>query len=120
MESMNTYTLLLENNYTNEIHTFTIKNISTNDMFYEFEGSILDDLPDGEYNYYLLWNTYSPSQYQIEFSNDILSSKITVNNQTFTLRDLKPETGILKIVNSNPTKPNYIEQKTSYLAYEQN
>ena len=116
---MNTYTLLLENTYTNEIHTFTMQNLSNNDMFYEFDSSILADLSDGEYNYYLFWNTYSSSQYQIEFSNDILESKITVNKQTFTLRDLKPDTGILKIVNSNPTKLNYIEQKTSYLAYEQ-
>ena len=118
MYAMNTYTLILLNTFTNEIHEFTVQNISNNDLFYEFEvKELFANLPDAEYEIYCFWNTYS--DYKIDYSNDILDSKITVNNQTFTLRDIKPEVSLLKIINSQEKQLNYIEQKTSYLAYEQ-
>lgn len=115
---MNSYTLILLNTFTNEIHEFNVQNISNNDLFYEFEvKELFANLPDAEYEIYCFWNTYS--DYKIDYSNDILDSKITVNNQTFTLRDIKPEVSLLKIINSQEKQLNYIEQKTSYLAYEQ-
>lgn len=116
MNSMNTYTLLINDNFTNQIHEFTVQNISNNDLFYEFDvNELFKKLPAGEYNYYLFWNTYT--DYKIEFSSDILDSKITANNQTFTLRDVKPETGILKILDEEIKQPTYIDSQKNYLAY---
>ena len=116
--SLNTYLLILKNNFTNAVHQFTVKNISENDMFYEFEmKDILDDLPDGEYNYYLIWNTYD--DYELRISNDILDSVFVINGQEIILNDTKPECGILKIVNSNEkTNQPFIDKNTHYIAYD--
>lgn len=113
---MNTYLLLLEDNFTNQVYQFTLGNLSNNELFYEFDvKELFKDLPQGEYTYYLVWNTYT--DYTLTLKSDILDSIITANNQTFTLRDTKPETGILKVLDNDIKQPTYIDEKNSYIAY---
>lgn len=116
MESLNTYTVILLNTYTNEVFQYTLQNISRNNLYYEFDvKDKFNDLQAGTYELYCFWNTYS--EYEIEIKSDILDSIITVNNQKFTLRDVKPEVTLLKVLDNDIKQPTYIDEKNSYIAY---
>ena len=72
----NHYVLILQNNYTKQTFVHDVLNTSTDTLFYKFEGFEFDDkAPFGEYNYVLFWCTLD---YNLELSNSLLDSKITV------------------------------------------
>lgn len=118
MNSLNTYLLILENCTSKQVWQFYLKNLSTNKLFYEFDFTMPDDAPAGEYNYYLVWNTYN--NLKIDINGDILDSIITLpNGQQLKFSDTLPETGIIKYIKDDNNETLEYEQKTDFLIYEQ-
>ena len=106
--SLNTYTLLLKNTYTKEVFTYYLKNISTNEINYVFDFDA-SQLPLGDYEYYLIWNTLDTTQAPLTLSNEMLDSYFTTTNGIVYLRDTLPDTGILKIVDPTSNQNPYID-----------
>lgn len=118
MNSLNTYLLILEHCTSKQVWQFYLKNISTNDLYYEFDFEMPEECPSSEYNYYLVWNTYD--NLEINFNGDILESIITLpNGQSLKLADTLPETGIIKYIKDDTDETLEYEQKTHFLIYEQ-
>ena len=113
--SLNTYTLLLKNCYTKKVNVYTLHNISTNELFYEFNFQPTD-LPTGEYEYYLVWNTLDNEQAQLTISNEILDSYFTTNNGKVYLRDTLPDTGILKVIDNNQSTTIELDNNKNYIS----
>lgn len=114
--SLNTYTFLLKNCYTKEVFTYYLHNISTNDLFYEFDFQPTN-LPLGEYEYYLVWNTLDTNQAPLTISNEMLDSYFTTTNGKVYLRDTLPDTGILKIINTEENdKPIELDNNKNYIS----
>ena len=112
---LNTYTLLLKNTYTKQVYTYTLQNISSNVAYYMFEFEP-NDLPVGEYSYYLIWNTLDTQQAPLTLSNDILDSYFTTKNGIVFLRDALPDTGILKVIDTTTNdKPIQIDTNKNYI-----
>jgi len=117
MNSLNTYLLILENCNSKQVWTFTLQNLSTNNLYYEFDFIMPSDAPSGEYNYYLVWNTYD--NLEINFNGDILESIITLpNGQSLKLADTLPETGIIKYIKDDNNEILEYEEKTQFEIYE--
>ena len=101
MFDFNHYILFIQNNYTKQTRVLDVSNTSDNKKVFKFDDvEFPEDLPYGEYNYALLWDIYP---YTVKLSNSLLDSRITItlednSTQTFKLRDLTPDTGILKYV----------------------
>lgn len=118
MNSLNTYLLILEHCTSKQVWQFYLKNISTNNLYYEFDFEMPDDAPAGEYNYYLIWNTYD--NLKIDINGDILESLIMLpNGQSLKLADTLPETGIIKFIKDDNNETFEYEEKTQFLIYEQ-
>lgn len=114
---LNTYLLILKNCTTKQVWTFALQNISSNNLYYEFDFEMPDNAPAGEYNYYIVWCTYD--NLDINFNGDILDSIITLpNGQQLKLSDTLPETGILKYIKDSDEKTLEYEKKTDFLVYE--
>lgn len=112
---INHYILILQNNYTKKKRVFDVYNTSTDPLFYKFDFDMPDDFKDCELNYILFWDTL---QYSIELSNNILDSKITVITkegveQSFIVRDLTPDTGIIGFPNMK-TGENALDDPQSF------
>ena len=115
---VNHYVLILQNNYTKQTFVHDVLNTSTDTLFYKFEGFEFDDkAPFGEYNYVLFWCTLD---YNLELSNSLLDSKITVETKegetvTLKLKDITPDTGIIYYPDpNNPKGEQAIDNPTSY------
>ena len=123
MNSLNTYLLILEQCTSKQVWTFTLQNLSTNKLFYEFDFEMPEECPAGEYNYYLIWNTYTSDDVELIINNDILDSVFKFpNGQMVKLSDTLPETGIIKYIkhiNDDNNETLEYEQKTDFLIYEQ-
>ena len=114
---LNSYTLILENCTSKQVWTFTLQNISSNNLYYEFDFEMPESAPEGEYNYYLIWNTYD--NIEINFNGDILDSIITLpNGQIVKLSDTLPETGIIKYIKDDNNEILEYEEKTQIEIYE--
>lgn len=117
MNSLNTYLLILEHCTSKQVWQFYLKNISTNDLYYEFDFEMPEECPSSEYNYYLVWNTYD--NLKIDINGDILDSIITLpNGQSLKLADTLPETGIIKYIKDDTDETLEYEQKTDFIVYE--
>lgn len=95
----NRYLFLLNNNYTGQKFLFELFNISSDPNYYQFQLEIPDDfgMPYGEYDWFLI---RCELHYDIEFSHNLIDSKLTVtdrdgNDSTWRLRDLPCESGML-------------------------
>lgn len=100
----NRYLLLLSNNYSNQKWCLEVFNTSCDDSMYIFDnfGEMLpDDFPFGVYDYCLV---HCSIPYDVEFKPLLLDTEITADGQTFKLKDLSPETGMLEFKpdESNP------------------
>lgn len=99
MNSLNTYLLILENCTSKRVWQFYLKNLSSNTLYYEFDFEMPEECPAGEYNYYLIWNTYASDNVELIINNDILDSVFKFSNgQMLKLSDTLPETGIIKYI----------------------
>ena len=115
---VNHYVLILQNNYTKQTFVHDVLNVSTDRMFYRFSEFEFDSkAPYGEYNYVLFWCTLD---YNLELSNSLLDSKITVttnegDTKSLFLKDITPDTGILYYPDpNNPKGEQAIDSPTSY------
>lgn len=95
---VNHYVLILQNNYTKQTFVHDVFNTSTDSLFYKFSNfEFAERAPYGEYNYVLFWCILD---YNIELSNTILDSKITVitdegESVELKIKDITPDTGII-------------------------
>ena len=113
--SLNTYTLLLKNSYTKEVFHYNLHNISTNDLFYEFDFDA-SNLQTGEYEYFLVWNTYDNDNAPLTISNELLDSYFTLPNGKVYLRDTLPDTGIIKVIDNEEFNTTIeLEQNKNYI-----
>lgn len=96
--SKNHYILGIQSNYTREIRWFDMYNKSCDPRYYLFEDfEWPSDMPRGEYDFVLFWCMLD---YTIKTSGSLLESEITVNtiegnDETFTIKDLIFETGMI-------------------------
>lgn len=113
----NHYILIIQNNYTREARVFDVTNISDDPKFYEFEFEFPDDLPYGEYNYWLVCDELD---YEIpSFSNDMLDTVIDVTGKdgkvySIKLSDLCPDTGIIRYADSNGRTEQSIDERVEF------
>lgn len=98
----NRYLLFLQNNFSNEQFCFEVFNASCDPEMYVFEdfnNTIPYDFKYGCYDYALL---HCSIPYGIEWHPCLLDTRIilhddlTDTDKVFTLRDLKPDTGMLE------------------------
>lgn len=117
--SLNSYLLLLKHCSTKKVWVNTVKNLSDNDFYYEFDFVMPEDCPSGEYNYYLVWDTYDTGV-ELTIKDEILDSTFRfLNGNKITLRDTMPETGIIKYIKENQSIEELeYNEKTDYLVYE--
>lgn len=116
MTTSNNYTMVLVNSTTKQIYTLNLTDISSIDIYYQFEFEMPEDAPEGEYNYYLFYN---PLDYKINYSNDILDSSIIVNGiPSIPFHLIQPETGILKYIKNNVKEYNKFDQKIGFVIYD--
>lgn len=113
---INHYVLILQNNYTKQVRIFDVYNTSDDKDFYKFDFTFPEDLPMGEYNYALFWDVL---EYRIDFSNDLLSSKLTVvtdegDTVVMKLSDINPDTGIIVYGDEVPKGEQSIDNKVNY------
>lgn len=117
--SLNSYLLILKNCATKQVWLNTVQNISTNKLYYEFDFQMPNDCPAGEYNYYLLWDTYDADNVEFIVNNEMLNSVFKFKNgKSITLADALPETGIIKYIKDDTDETLEYEQKTDFLVYE--
>lgn len=94
----NRYILLLNSNFDHEKYLFEVLNESCDPGFYRFRLEVPETMRYGEYDW-LLFRCSLP--YDIVFSHNLIDSLVTVvtadgTESTWTLRDLRPESGILQ------------------------
>lgn len=121
MNTLNTYLLILKNSTTKQVWVNTVHNLSDNTSYYEFDFTMPEDCPAGEYNYYLVWNIFDNTEVEFTVKNEILDSVFKLKNgQRIKLSDVMPETGILKYIkdNTNADETLEYEQKKDFLVYE--
>ena len=115
--SLNSYTLLIQNNTTKQVWQFTLHNLSSNSFYYDFDFEMPDDATSGEYNYWLFWNTYD--DYELDISNDVINSTIKFKNKELKVKDVIPETGIIKYIKNAKTRDEIsYNKKTDFLTYD--
>ena len=94
---MNTYDILIQNNGSKE--TFIISGVTADvetDLFVEFDDfEMPEGVKNGEYTYALIQNnltgvTYAPK-------NGLCDTIVTYSGQSYTLTDLKPIMGLLRV-----------------------
>lgn len=96
LEMRNRYLLFLYNNYSNQKYCFEVFNSACGPdkyVFEDFDKVIPADLPYGTYDYALL---HCSIPYLLVLRPTMLDSEIIVEDGTFTLRQLRPETGLLE------------------------
>ena len=98
----NRYLLFLQNNYSNEQYCFEVFNSAcdqTQYVFEDFDEVLPLDFKYGTYDYALL---HCSIPYGLEWHPCLLDTRILIHDditetdKIFTLRDLKPETGMLE------------------------
>lgn len=116
------YDLILYNNTTKDSVLYSgLTDKSENNLYYDFSGLDLD-LPLGEYTYFVLFNEREDVQYM--FKDVPLNSILHTEDGDVLLRDLEPETGLLRITGcgceTNPlTKDTfYVDKNVSYQYYK--
>lgn len=90
------YLLFLWNNYSNQKYCFEVFNSACDPnqyVFQDFDRTIPADFPYGTYDYALL---HCSIPYSVDFRPCMLDTEITADGSTFTLRQLRPETGLLE------------------------
>lgn len=88
------YDLILFNNATKKAYVYPSLKDTGEKLFYRFEDFNPGDIPYGEYQYALIFNELGILDY--DFKNVLLDTLITFDGQTYQLRDLSPELGLLK------------------------
>lgn len=87
------YIFSYRNNASNKANTFIASGVQYQELYITLEvGDRLKDEPDGEYTYVIA--PYSGDTPTMEYKGNLLDSVI---NESITLRDLKPATGIFRI-----------------------
>lgn len=92
----NRYLLFLQNNYSGERWVFEVLNVSGDPDYYRFEGFeqvIPADFKYGTYDFALV---HCSIPYSVEFKPCLLDTVITAEEKSFTLRELRPETGLFE------------------------
>lgn len=121
MYTNNHYILVVENTYTKQAASLDVYNVSDNPMMYRFDNVVLpSEMPSGTFNWYLI---YDILDYEIEFSNDILDSIITVNPEldpeldepvSIPMKHLISEYGILEYIKGETTAYEFMNTKQNY------
>lgn len=91
------YDILIQNNGSKEIFIISGQtNTSDNHLYFKFEDLILPErAQDGEYTYAIINNDLPDVEYELK--SVLLDSKVSVSGQTYTLRDLKPVVGLMRV-----------------------
>ena len=93
-ENMTKYDLILENNGSKEHFVYSgLTDNAPAKLFYEFEVEL--DIPEGEYTYCVLINNRSDVSY--EFKTPVQETIIHTEEGDAVLRDLQPDTGLLRV-----------------------
>lgn len=105
----NRYLFLLNNNWTGEKFLFELFNLSCDPRYYEFDIQVPDEMEYGEYDYFLL---HCELPYELEFSNNLIDSRITVMSKegersSWFIRDLSAESGMLSYEPAGGFGPRY-------------
>jgi hypothetical protein len=88
------YDLILFNNATKKAYAYTSLDDTGEDRYYRFENFEIGDIPYGEYSYALFFNELGVLEYT--FKNSLWGTTVTYDGQTYQLKDLSPEIGLLK------------------------
>lgn len=99
------YDLFLFNNATKKTYIYTGLEDTGEKLYYEFDNFNPGDIPYGEYSYALIYNELAGVVYTPK--NALLDIEARYNGETYTLRDLNPETGLLKYLNEDTEEPAY-------------
>ncbi len=100
----NHYIVILQNKYTKQTGMFDMQNVSDSRLYIRFENfEMPDDWPIGEYDYYMLWCILDYELWLDEanpLDSVVKVTDLEGNEYTYTLRQLHPDTGILRYVPS--------------------
>lgn len=109
----NYYDILLQNNGTREV--FVLKRVRSeeeNRLFIRFEGvDIPEGMKNGEYTYAVIKNLIG-TEVEYRPKADFLDTLAVYDDQSYTLRDLKAITGLLRV--------GEVEEKAVYQEKEKN
>lgn len=90
----NKYDLLLQNNASKEFFVYSgLTDTGGNHLYYRFDKQL--DVPDGEYTYAVLTNNRDDVEYDLNIP--LLMTVIHTGEGDVLLRDLQPDTGLLRI-----------------------
>ena len=112
------YNLLLFNNSTKQTKAYFSLVNNGNNLYYDFNVD-LDDLDCGEYTYFVIRNDRNDVTY--EFKNSPLETLVHTSEGDVLLKDLTPETGLLKVVSEGETetdKPTYRDTNVEFTYYK--
>ncbi len=126
------YTLLMQNTITKEVYTFDLENQNySENIYYKFDITLSDDMPDGEYQYILFSNpnklevivdVNNPMQSEL-YGNPVIlvTYENTLTTGTQILVAGKPipilGTGLIRIGDYQNNKYQY-DKQNKYMAYE--
>lgn len=101
------YDLILQNNASKEYFVFSgLTDISTNHLYHSFDIEL--NVPDGEYTYALFVNNRDDVVYELK--TPVLSIILHTEDGDVLLRDLQPDTGLLKIGAGKPVYDNVYDE----------
>lgn len=93
-KTMSKYSLLLQNNASKEFFSYDgLTDNADTKLFYEFEVEL--DIPEGEYTYCVFVNDRADVEY--EFKTPLQETILHTEDGDVVLRDLQPETGLLRV-----------------------
>lgn len=126
------YTLLMQNTTTKEVYTFDLENQNyAENIYYKFDITLSDDMPDGEYQYILFSNpnklevivdVNNPMQSEL-YGNPVIlvTYENTLTNGTQILVAGKPipvlSSGLIRVGDYQNNKYQY-DKQNKYTAYE--
>lgn len=99
------YDLFLFNNATKKTYIYTGLEDTGEKLYYEFDNFDPGDIPYGEYSYALIYNELAGVEYTPR--NALLETEVAWQGNVYRLRDLNPETGLLKYLNEDTEEPAY-------------
>ena len=113
-ENYKKYDLILQNTASKQEWVLKgLVNVSTVNLYYQFNNfSMPTDAPTGEYFYALIWNVRTDVEYTLR--DDILDTIVTTGEGSIKLKDLQPETGILRY-GTVEQKNNYRNKNTDFI-----
>ena len=111
------YDILIFNNSTKKDYLFQAEtDYSDNKLHHSFKDLDLSELPSGEYSYFIIRNDYGKSV-EWETSDVPLRSILKYDGKQYVLKDLLPETGLLKIGTENTQDSSAYKKKDVEFAY---